>query len=179
MRYLFILLGLASFSFVLLPACAPAPEAEPEAAPEPVFDQAAEETAIRKMMADSFAAHSNHEAEVMAADYEDGLIGFTSTTSREEMIKGAKETYANYKDFHAEQAKEIGIDFLKPDVAIQRRVSKYSSSSGPDGKPVPPLFGLRASVLMKKDGKWLVVAQFERRMTDEAITEIVGAQSDN
>ena len=172
MKHLFILLGVVCLSFMLLPSCTPAPEAELQAVPEPQFDQKAEEAAIRKMMADSFAAYSRHDAKAMAAYFEDGYIGYRKKWSREENVKSAEDTYAQYKDFHAEQPKEFGIDFLKPDVAIQRRVSKYSSSSGPDGKPAPPFYGLRASVLMKKDGKWIVVAQFGRQMTDEEIKEI-------
>ena len=171
MKCLFILSGVVCLSFMLLPACAPISEAEPEAAPEPQFDQKAEEAAIRKMMADSFAAHSNHDAETMAIPYSEGFIGYTKKWSREENIKSAEETYEKNKDFQAKQINEYGIDFLKNDVAIQRRLSLYTAS-GPDGKPVTLGYGLRASVLMKKDGKWIVFAQFGRQMTDEEIKQL-------
>ena len=55
MKQLFILVGFVCLVSMLLPACAPAPEPEPEAAPEPVFDQAAEEAVIRKAMENNFS----------------------------------------------------------------------------------------------------------------------------
>ena len=175
MKHLIVQLGAICLAFILLPSCAPAPETEVEAALDPRFDQEAEEAAIRKFVVDVFAAFNRHDAKALA-ELEEHYIDFTGTISHEEALKRYDEAFANYRDVHVELVKEIGIDFLKPDVAIQRRVTRMSASSGPDGKPVPPSYGLRASVLMKKNGKWVLAANFERDMIDEEISQLTDTE---
>ncbi len=119
-----------------------------------------------------FASFNRRDLEAYGEFWADSSLDFTGAFSREQERKWAEEAFANYKDIQAEQIKEIGIDFLKPDVAIQRRAMTFTSSSGPDGKPVPPVYGLRSSVFMKKNGKWIVVAQFGRQMTEEEIKQL-------
>jgi ketosteroid isomerase-like protein len=172
MKQLFLFAVVVCLIAMILPTCAPAPNPEPEPTPEPEFDQAAEEAAIRSAVEEIFASFNRRDLEAYGELWEDGYFDFTGASSREQNKKWAEEAFANYKDIQAEQIKEIGIDFLKPDVAIQRRAMTFTSSSGPDGKPVPTFYGLRSSVFMKKNGKWIVVAQFGRPMTEEEIKQL-------
>ena len=75
MRCPFILSGVVCLSFMLLPACAPQTEeqAEPEVAPEPVFDQAAEEAAIRQATEERLAAWNAKRREGLAGLCRQGL----------------------------------------------------------------------------------------------------------
>ena len=70
MKHLIILVGVICLA---LPTCAPAPEPEPEAAPEPVFDQAAEETAIRKVVEQVYAALNTQDVKSFVALYDENF----------------------------------------------------------------------------------------------------------
>ena len=88
MKYLFILSGVVCLSFMLLPACAPEAEVqeaepEPEAAPEPVFDQAAEEAAVRNLLAQFETVYNNHDEKALAALWTDTAIQSPEVRQRE------------------------------------------------------------------------------------------------
>jgi ketosteroid isomerase-like protein len=133
-------------------------------------DQAADEEAIKKVIVDIFETHNRGDGAAMAAHYDgDGYYSYTGVATKAAAIEAVAERQKN--KVKAKLIKEIGVVFLKPDVAIERRVTQYSGPKGIDGKPFK-VWNLTASVLMKKNGKWLVTAQFYRPMTDEEVEQM-------
>jgi uncharacterized protein (TIGR02246 family) len=161
MKYLIILSGVACLSFMLLPACAPAPEPEPEATPEPQFDQAAEEAAVRQVIEQVLAVLNNHDAKALASLF----IETYETWDGE--VKGIEAYENDYSDFFERQKDlkyqfqdEIGLIFLKPDVAIYKGRGEFTDMLDDDGNTLPPQEYRHAWILMKENGKWLVAALF-------------------
>ena len=165
MKYLFILAGVVCLSFMLLPACAPQPEeqAEPELAPEPVFDQAAEEAAIREVIKKGFATWNQHDVKAHMAvyvdDYESWAGDIKGQAAWEEYFT---EFWNRQKDSQVHLNDEIGIIFVTSDVAIFKAHGEYTGLIDEEGKPQPPSKWMGAWVLSKSDGKWLVSAIFTR-----------------
>ncbi len=153
---------------MLLPACAPEPEPVPEAAPEPVFDQAAEEAAVRKRQETSAAAWNAHDAKAIAAMRVENFENWEGTTKgRAAYEKGVEESFAGpLKNFHSKMLEEIGIVFVTPDVAIYK--SRYENGGMLDeaGTALHPTKALVADVYVKKNGKWMYAASFSRPMEE-------------
>jgi hypothetical protein len=152
MRFLVILVGVVCLA---LPACAPQPEPEPEAAPEPVFDQAAEEAAIRKANEDRIAVWNAKDEMAYPAffdkDCTDGLDG--GPCEADAFLEATKNTKLSV-------VKDAGVVFITSDVAILRYTTEDTGSLDADGKPEPPGKGQYARVYVKKDGKWLMATSF-------------------
>jgi uncharacterized protein (TIGR02246 family) len=165
MRYLVILVGAVCLA---LPTCAPAPQPEPEAAPAPVFDQAAEEAAIREEVEREVVAYNQHDATAMAAllmeDYENWAGTQKGSAANEK--SNAEFFKGRGKNVQLED-EEIGIIFLTPKVAIYKSRDETTNRLDEEGKPLPPNKGLYAAVYVKKNGKWLQVASFSRPITEE------------
>lgn len=153
-RFLF-LAGFVCLIAMLLPACAPAPEPKP--APEPVFDQAAEEAAIRAVMDRMYAALDRHDPSGVVAEmdevFETWEGDMKGLAAREKYWAGFFEANKNAKITLQD---EIGIIFVTPDVAIFKARGEATGWGNQDRE------FLAASVLAKKNGKWLEVAAFNR-----------------
>ena len=164
-----ILAGVICIATLLLPACAPEPE--PEAAPEPVFDQAAEEAAIRKVLEQSLAAYNGHDAKAYAAllteNFENWEGDRKGRAATEKMLT---ERFERQKDRQAKLLDEIGIIFVTPDVAIFKMRGEFTGMLDADGKPLPPLKRLIAHVYVKKNSRWLRAAWFGRPIEESPST---------
>jgi uncharacterized protein (TIGR02246 family) len=146
---------------MVLPACAPAPEPEPEAAPEPVFDQAAEEAAIRNIREQLITALNNHDAAAFVALFADDYETWDGETKG---IVAYEQSYSELlelqKDLKYEFQQEIGIIFLKPDFAVYKGRGVFTDMLDEDGNTLPPQEMRHAWILMKEDGRWLITANF-------------------
>ena len=151
---------------VLAVACTPATEPETEAA-EPVFDQAAEETAIEKVIVDIFETWNRKDGKGMAAHFEDGTIYFAGEARRADYENAVNN---RNPENNVQLIQDAGVVFLTPEVAIERRITEYAAEEGPDGG-TSLVWNRTASVLQKKNGKWLVVAQFVVPMSEEEIKD--------
>ena len=156
MKRLSILVGLVCLIAMLLPGCAPSPEPEPEAAPEPVFDQAAEESDIRDVVEQLYAAMNKHDAKGYLAlcdeDFEiwDGTV--KGKVALEEYL--STDVWGRQPDIQWKLVDEIGIVFVTPDVAIYKERDEPTGRLDADGKPLPPAKRLIARVFVKKSGEW-------------------------
>jgi hypothetical protein len=161
MKQLLFLAGFVCFVAILLPACAPAPEPEPEAAPEPVFDQAAEEAAIREAMEQMYAGANKHDVGAYTALMDEN---FESWDGRAKGLaawgKNISDSWERQKDIQYTLLDEIGIQFMTPEVAIFKLYDEVAGSLDADGKSQPPYKRLVARVFVKKNGKWLYAALF-------------------
>lgn len=167
MKQLFILLGLVCLITMLLPACAPAPEPEPVAAPEPVFDQAAEEAAIREVIEQVYALANKHDAKGFVALMDESIEDWDGENKgRAAQEKGISEWWERQTDIQYKLLDEIGIVFVTPDVAIYKWHDHTTGELDEDGKPLPPSKWLEADVFVKKNDKWLIAAYFEKRIEE-------------
>ena len=169
MKQLFFLAGVVCLIAMLLPACAPAPEPEPEVAPEPVFDQAAEEAAVRDATEQFMAAYNKHDPQAVAAliDEECRQWG-DAVKGKAAFAKWYGERFERSKDLinQIKLSEEIGIDFVTPDIAIHKFREETTGVVDADGNPQPLAKGLRAYLYVKKNGQWLRRAQFRRPIED-------------
>ena len=167
MKQLLIFCGLFCLVAMLLPACAPPPEPEPEAAPEPVFDQAAEEAAIRQLIEQDTLAFNNHDAQAMAAHNTEYYETWEHTRQdRAAFEKMWAEMFKSQKDIQQKELEVISITFVTPNVAIYKSRYEEISRLDADGEPLPPRKLLGAVVLVKKNGKWMFSAGFQRDMVE-------------
>ncbi len=152
-----------------LPACAPAPEPEPEAAPEPVFDQAAEEAAIREAFEEFKTAYNNHDAKGMPSFFLDETLVLwrEEVKGRAAIEKDYEDIFERNKGIHAEVVEDFGILFVSPTVALWRATVEYTGVYDADGEPEPPWKSRGALVMVKKEGQWRDAAMLERPITEE------------
>jgi hypothetical protein len=129
-----------------------------------VFDQAAEEAAIREAMAKGPAAYNIGDARAMAAIFdENSIVGFTGNVrTRAEREQRYRESFERNDNIHFEMEEELGIFFVTSDVAILRSRGEYTGGYDADGGALPPRKSLGAVLFVKSDGEWLVSAVFER-----------------
>jgi uncharacterized protein (TIGR02246 family) len=163
MKKLSLLAGFICLLAMILPACAPPPEPEPEPAPEPVFDQAAEEAAIREIFDDLITTYNKHDAKAYAAIHtEDYEVWDGSIKGREALEKNIADRLARQKDVQAKPLEEIGFVFVTPDVAIHKMRGEAIGLLDADNQPLPPLKLLAARIFVKRNSKWLLAADFFR-----------------
>ena len=155
MRYPIILLGASCF--MLLPACARAPE------PEVEFDQAAEEAAVRNVLEGFKAAYNKHDAQAMPSFFSDeGIVLWRDDVTGGAAIEDVyTDMFDRNKDVRAEIVEDFGIRFLTPTVAVWRGVVEYTGLLGADGEALPPSTSQGALMIVKQEGQWRCAAMFE------------------
>ncbi len=122
-----------------------------------------DEAAIRELYKKYAAAWNKGDAKEAAAlyDTEASYTNASGVTSRghEAIEKESIDWFAGrYKGTNLEFA--VGaIKLLKPDVAVGDGTWRITGMKGPDGAELPPIKGCYTNTLVKKDGKWLVVAE--------------------
>ena len=125
-------------------------------------DQAEDEAAIRKMQQQIMAAHAKQDAKAIAALMDEDFQNWDGTVKgRAAEEKQRRENFERQK-VQAKILDEIGIVFVTPEVAIYKFRVEITGSLDADGKPLPPLKMLYASVCVKKNDKWLRAAVFNR-----------------
>lgn len=126
-------------------------------------DQAADEAAIREVAKQIDATWNAHDAKACAAFNDEKYENWDGTvkgpTADEKMMA---DLFQAQKDVQRKMLEEIGIVFVTPDVAIYKLRMEVTNWIGQDGKPQPPAKYLRALILVKRNGKWLFAAPFNR-----------------
>ncbi len=125
-------------------------------------DQAADEAAIREASEKIVAAYNAHDVAACAALYDEKIESFDGSGKAEhkKIIEEGFQLYKAVKYSPSKPSDEIGITFIKPDVAIHKLRREITGVFDADGKPMPPLKQIHARVFMKRDGKWLLAAYF-------------------
>jgi hypothetical protein len=166
MKRFITLLGLVGLVVTFLPSCAPA--AEPDVAPEPVFDPAAEEAAVRKADEIYNAAWSAHDAKAIVATRDESEESWEGTIKHgEDDSKILEAGFAGpFKNVRSKLLKEIGVVFVTPEVAIYKGVYEFGGILDKEGNEVPATKNLYARVYVKRDGKWLGAGYFFRPMEE-------------
>ena len=125
-------------------------------------DQAADEAAIRKMQQQTNGRPCQARRQGNRGSHGRGFskLGWHGKRS------GSRRKTA-YGEFRTAEGSgkildEIGIVFVTPDVAIYKFSVEITGSLDAEGKPLPPLKMLYASVCVKKNDKWLRAAVFNR-----------------
>lgn len=122
----------------------------------------ADEEAIRKLWSDYIVAFNMRIPKNMAAIWADegDLINFQGRT-----VKGKAEMEKLFADEQATVLKDTrmimvlsGVRFLKPDLALADGDATVAGMFSPDGKPLVPQKLIVSSVVIKKGGKWTVLA---------------------
>jgi ketosteroid isomerase-like protein len=122
-----------------------------------IAERAEDEVAIRAAMDRMYAALNRHDAKGVVAEMDESFETWEGDmkglAAREKYWEGFFE--AN-KEAKIELLNEIGIIFVKPDVAIFKARGQASGWGGLDGE------FLSAHVFARKNGRWLEVAAFTR-----------------
>ena len=125
-------------------------------------DQAADEAAIRNAVKQINEAWNKKDAKGMAS----GLIeNFENWPGKRKGRKELSEYWASVKG-QGKQLDEIGIIFVTPDVAIFKERVELTGMFDAAGKPLPPRKTLEAWVVVKKNGKWMGAAFFQRTIEE-------------
>ena len=130
-------------------------------------DQAEDETAIRKVVEQLYAAMKKHDAKAYAALCAENFETWEGDTKgRSAMEKFISDHFSNMKDIQYKPTDEIGIVFVTSDVAIYKHNDEVTNFLDADGKPRPPFKRLSARVFVKKNGSWLFATQFYRTIEE-------------
>ena len=130
-------------------------------------DQAADEAAMRKLREQDDAAFNKHDAKAMANHNTENYVSWDGIgEGRQAFEKRMVEFFESQKDVQGKELELIDITFLTPNVAIYMARSEQSNLLDADGKPLPPNKTLVAIVFVKKNGKWLFAADFDKEIEE-------------
>ncbi len=121
-----------------------------------------DENAIREIQTRWDNAWNRHDVKALAALVADD-VRFVNVAGQ--VLTGRGEFEALQARTHAMQFKEsvrtvtgTDIKFITPDIAVAHVRWGMKGDKDPDGTPRQPRHGVMMQVLMKRDGKWMVVA---------------------
>jgi uncharacterized protein (TIGR02246 family) len=126
--------------------------------PTVLAQSAEDEAAIRGLVKEINDAFNERNAEGMASCI---VENFENLEGKQKGRKEMSEYWASMKGQY-KQLDEIGIHFLTPDIAIFREHGENTGLFDADGKPLPTRRVVESWVAIKKDGKWLLAAFFNR-----------------
>jgi uncharacterized protein (TIGR02246 family) len=127
-----------------------------------VPSSANDRNAIRKIQRDFAKAWNQGDPNAMAANWA-GDGDMINPFGREVRGQaGVEKLFAEERHTFA-QGSYIAVDvksirFFNPDVAMVDCAFEVTGAHAPDGRELPPLKGLYANVLTRKQGKWQVAA---------------------
>ena len=101
-----------------------------------MFDQAAEETAIRAWMKDYESAFNRHDVKAIVAQFDENWEGWDGTQTRATYEKSRTEIMKRQKDGQVKLLDEIGLVFVTPDIA---GVLAAAARTEKEAKADPPL----------------------------------------
>ena len=114
---------------------------------------------LRKAFADAMTKHDGHElANIMASDVDFVTVGAMWLHGR-----------ADFETYHVRLLTgrflgltmtplEIGVRFLRPDIAVVHWTWKAMGDKNIDGTKRQPRYGMMTMVVEKRNGAWVVVA---------------------
>jgi uncharacterized protein (TIGR02246 family) len=124
--------------------------------------QADDEKEIREVQSRWDDAWNRHDVQALSSLVADD-VRFVNVAGV--VLIGRAEFATLQARTHAMQFKEsvrsvtgTDIKFLTPDIAVAHVRWGMKGDKDPDGTPRPPRHGVMMQVLMKRDGKWMVVA---------------------
>jgi uncharacterized protein (TIGR02246 family) len=124
--------------------------------------QADEENAIREIQARWDDAWNRHDVKALsslvAEDVRFVNVAGVVLTGRAEFEALQLRTHAMQFKESVRTASGTAIKFLTPDIAVAHVRWGMRGDKDPDGTPRQPRNGIMMQVLMKRDGKWAVVA---------------------
>ncbi len=133
-----------------------------------VADQAEDAAAIMKMLVQSDVFINKKDAKALAGLMDEVNEDWDgSNKGRAAQEKASAEFMKNQKAYQYKALDEIGLIFVTPDVAIFKEYGEWSGYVDENGKTLPPGKGLYAGVVVKRNGKWLIAAEFTRPITEE------------
>jgi uncharacterized protein (TIGR02246 family) len=126
-------------------------------------DGAEDEAAIRQVMEQMDRAYERRDAEAMSSYMAEDYVNWLGNhRGREVNVEIAMEELKNQKNLKYERSDEIGIDFVTHDVAIYKARWDFTGAVDARGNTLPPRKLLGACVMVRRDGKWRMVAFFSR-----------------
>jgi uncharacterized protein (TIGR02246 family) len=124
--------------------------------------QVSDEQAIREIQTRWDDAWNRHDVKALGALVAED-VRFVNVAGQ--VLTGRAQFEALQARTHAMQFKEsvrtvtgTDIKFLTPDIAVAHVKWGMTGDKDPDGTPRQPRHGVMMQVLMKRDGKWAVVA---------------------
>ncbi|MGI5129108.1 SgcJ/EcaC family oxidoreductase [Pseudonocardia sp. CA-107938] len=128
---------------------------------EETADHAADEEAIRAIVADTEKAFNTGDAELLVAHmaanvYAVGVTG-AEVAGREEALAAGRAAFAGPLKGQRARYDVVGITFVRPDVALARKHARALDEHGElidVGHAMTALY-----VLAKEDGRWWIVAR--------------------
>jgi uncharacterized protein (TIGR02246 family) len=125
-------------------------------------DQADDEKAIRAIQSNWDEAWNRNDVKALSSLVAED-VRFVNVAGQ--VLTGRREFEALQSRTHAMQFKEsvrsvtgTDIKFLTPDIAVAHVRWGMKGDKDPDGTPRQPRNGVMMQVLMRRDGKWTVVA---------------------
>jgi len=133
------------------------------AVPGAAVDRSADEAAIMKAMEKFDEAYRNRDEQALGALMADDFENWLGTDQgRDVNVKAGMAGLKSQPNVQYQRSGELGVVFITPDVALYKAYWEFSGMVDGEGKPIPPLKILGACVMVKRDGKWLMVAFFSR-----------------
>ena len=130
-------------------------------------DQASDEAAIRAATEKFQDAMNKHDIEAVSALFDENFQSWTGDRkSRADAVKFAKMRFERQKAHQRKLSKEVGIDFITPDIAIHKYYEEWTGWIGADGKTQPPTKTFTGCLYVRKNGNWLRRTAFWRMETE-------------
>ncbi len=126
--------------------------------------KADERAAILKTVDQQFEAFNKHDAEAVALPAAEHYENWDcSIKNRASKVQTIERLFREHPNIQGRRIK-YRIIFVTPDVLIYKDIAEFSNMVGKNGEPLPPDYELWAGVWVKKDGKWVEVASFEKEI---------------
>ncbi len=114
-----------------------------------------------KVVEHGYAALNNHVVDAMfdlaVTDFE---TWSEEVKGREALKKSWTKAFEQQPGDQRKMTEDLGIKFFSSDVAVHKHRMENTGRVDEDGKPLPPREFLEALVLVKKEGKWLMAANY-------------------
>jgi hypothetical protein len=105
---------------------------------------------------------NKHDAKAYAALFDQIYENWAgSIKGRAALEKSMAENFKNQKAYQYKALDEIGLIFVTPDVAVFKEHGEVSGYVDENGKTLPPSKILWAGIVVKRNGNWLIAAEFE------------------
>jgi uncharacterized protein (TIGR02246 family) len=131
-------------------------------APPASGSSAADEAAVRQATHHATEALNKGDLEAHLAAYAEVVVNIDGNLNPAAHRRGHEEQLAQQKRSTQKIADEGDVVFLSPDVAIHRFSRELTGLVDDGGRPLPPERAKLARIYAKRNGQWLVVANFSQ-----------------